>query len=230
MGKFFIKKKVVKEPELPKPFAGESQFKAVMEFLDECRKRDTPAQLGVFLQAKHQAVFGTPPPSGMLCLIKARIAYRLQLNGIKSAGKTPSKNFMKNYDAAQAMDEDGFVDEMKYWMQSDIKRERQQEAQQEGESHMSVMLQKKAKAAATKAPDGQGKKGSVTRTWLELMSKQPAAKLSDAQIAAEMRKRHPDKKKYSEADVASVRSLYNRGKLVGQKGKPAKALEEVVKK
>lgn len=229
MGKFFIKKKVEAKPALPAPVAGESPLRAVMQFLDECRKRDTPAQLGVFLQSKHQAVFGTPPPTGMLCLIRAKIAYRLQLIGMKSGDVTPSKKFMQNYEASQKMDMEGFDDELRFWMESDAKKEKQQEENQ-GESHMVMLAKKSAKAAATKAPDGQGKKGSVTRTWIELMSKQPSTKLSDAALAAEMRKRHPDKKKYSEADVASVRSLFNRGKLVGQKGKPGKPLEEVVKK
>ena len=65
-------------------------------------------------------------------------------------------------------------------------------------------------------------KETVTQTYIRLFSENATAKLSDAQLASEMCKAHPDKKKYGVEDIKSIRSMYNRGALSGQKSAPAK--------
>ena len=68
------------------------------------------------------------------------------------------------------------------------------------------------------------KRGAVTQTWIKVLEASNGK--TDVQLAAEMVKAGVGHTKYTEAHVKSVRSLYNLGKLVGQKGKPAKELVE----
>lgn len=221
-----VKKKIQSAPGLP----AESAFVSVHKFLDECRRYEEATSLttyGAFLAGEHRRLFGTEPPSAMLCLIKAKIAYRLQYVGCKSAGRSMSASFLKNYEAAQNLKLEDFETNSKFMMELSIKSEQKRAGQQE-EPTMVTVKKKVAAQEVKKAAKENPKKGSVTRSWIQLMEAQPKAKLSDARIAGEMQKLHPDKKKYTEKDVASVRSLFNRGKLVGQAKKPATPLTEIV--
>lgn len=114
-------------------------------------------------------------------------------------------------------------------MELSIKAEKDN-ATKQGEPTMVTVKKKVSQENAKAVAKENPKKGSVTRSWIKLMEEQPKAKRTDSAIAAEMRSLFPQKKKYTEADVVSVRSLFNRGKLAGQTKAPAVALEAVVAK
>lgn len=72
------------------------------------------------------------------------------------------------------------------------------------------------KPAAKKAPKGP----KVYESYIELFKKNARAKLTDKELAKEMCKRHPDKKTYTEKDIATCRKLYNAGKLTSMEAAP----------
>ena len=75
-------------------------------------------------------------------------------------------------------------------------------------------------------PAPAAKKESVNQTYFRLFQESSKSKLTDAQIALKMRQAHPDKKKYSEGDVATARGAYNNGKLLsGIKAPAVKAVK-----
>jgi hypothetical protein len=69
---------------------------------------------------------------------------------------------------------------------------------------------------------------TVTQHWIEVMELSAQTPSQDITMALEMRRRCPDKIKYTETHVATVRNLYNKGKLVGQKGVPKIQLKKYV--
>lgn len=62
-------------------------------------------------------------------------------------------------------------------------------------------------------------------TWIVVFAAQPKARLSDEGVAEFMSKEFPDSPRCAKVEtVRDHRSLYNRGKIVGQQGKPAKQI------
>ena len=208
----------------PLAFPDGTPTNAVTKFLDECRAISSLSRLGTFLVAEHRRVFGTEAPSGMLCLIKAKIAYELQVRGLKSAGKPISDKLLKNYKASQKMDTNLFEGDSKFYMELDKKYE-----EKEGGENIMAKAKKKAAKAVGKVKaeiksNGSGVERIKTErpgaVFVELFANNGKAKLSDKQIAAEVVKRCPKAKKYTESEVQGYRNGYNHGKLTGQKGKP----------
>ena len=79
------------------------------------------------------------------------------------------------------------------------------------------VIKKVAKDVAAvkgKAKPSKEKKVTVSQSYYDIFKSQLKNKLTDKQIAKEMKKRHPDKKAYTAADAATVRGLYNRGQLL----------------
>jgi hypothetical protein len=143
--------------------AGVSPMKEVHKFLDDCREISHPGRLGLFIVTKYKEVFKEEPPNAALVLIKAKISYRLQYVGMKSAGLEISKKFMSNYEAAQKLELNGFDEDAKFLMELSLK----QEQKQKGENTVAKV---NAKAKAPAKP--QEKKPSTPKlTRAELLAK-----------------------------------------------------------
>ena len=81
-------------------------------------------------------------------------------------------------------------------------------------------IKKLVKETVTTSKQGKVAKETVAQTYIRLFEANETKKLNDVELAAELCKAHPDKKKYTPADVNAVRSLFNNGKVSGMKGKP----------
>ena len=68
-------------------------------------------------------------------------------------------------------------------------------------------------------------KETVAQSYVRLFQENFTKKLTDIQLAGEMIKLHPDKKKYTVEDIDQVRKMFNRG--IRGFAKPEIALMEV---
>lgn len=196
----------------------------LQKFSEECnRYADSPNRLGIFLAAEYRKVFNVEPPNAMLCLIKAKIYYKLTHLMLKSSGKVISEKFMQNYYASQELNSEKFADDMRFYVGCDIKKEKKYSNERGGELIMTKVKKKSksttavATASKTSAKIAAERPGAV---FVELFSSNSKAKLSDAQIAKEIAKRCPNAKAYSVTEVRGYRTGYNGGKLSGQESKP----------
>lgn len=84
--------------------------------------------------------------------------------------------------------------------------------------------EEKVKNFDKKSKKAPGNGTSVAENYLNLFTKNYKAKLDDKALAMEMRRLNPNRKPYVEADIRTVRSLFNRGLIKGQTSKPEKPL------
>ena len=187
----------------------------VSKFLDECRSFSSYSRLGVYLVGRYRSLFGTEPPNAMLCLIKSKIAYRLDYLEKKAKKQEISEKFMNNYEASQKLDLNGFDEDSKFFMELDVKRENKEG----GENVMAKVKKKVSKESKAekvapakdeaKAPEGLRNKSSVRATLAPIFAANAKAKLTDEQILALVKKAHPDKKNYTVGTISSHRKGYN---------------------
>ncbi len=179
-------------------------------FLNGYRQLEKPSEQAAYLRKWYALMFGdSQMPSVAFGLIRTRIAMELQVRAIKSAGVKLPPKLQALYDASKTFKLENFLGDMRFFLG---KESNQQSA-------------KEIKQMAIKEPKKDSKAGAVTRAWISIMQENPKMKLSDSAIAAAMRKAFPTKKAYHEVDVFKVRSLWNRGLLKGQIGKPLTPLQ-----
>ena len=198
-------------------------MKEVSLFLADCRGMVSHNKLGLYLVQRYRALFGTEPPNAMLCLIQAKICYRLQYVYNKSAGIKMSPAFLKNYEASQKLNIEAFDDSMKQHVLSSIKQEQKQGDQNVIEKAKKKLTLKNVgkKIAEIVVSHNKTKSERPGAVFVHLFATNATAKLTDEQIAKEVVKRCPGAKKYTAADVKGYRGGYNRGVLSGQAEKPS---------
>lgn len=213
----------------------EDCFKESDMFLCGCRSYVySVPHLRSFLSQEYRRVFPSKPyPEGKpLPLVRLAIAYELLRRGYLLSKKPIPAKVEQNWRAAVAFEPQKLEASMQSLTQIQLK---QPEGGHDMKTQKSVLVKSKslkaspeAKAQANAKAKAEAKPARVTVTgkYIELFDRQAkGAKLTDKQLAAEMRKAFPEKKAYDEADIRAVRSLYNNGKLAGQKSKPKQPIE-----
>lgn len=159
------------------------------DFLTTCKKYKDSGDnsgWGTYLMGQYTTVFKTAVPSGMLCLIEAKIAYHLQKLEAEKAGTKLSSNFMKNYNASQKMDLDGFGADSKFYMEQSIKKE-QQEVSMGVMKRLASEGKKTVKTGNVKAGEKiTPRANSAKNVLVELFKK---GGMSDEKILSELTKR-----------------------------------------
>lgn len=223
-----VRKKVLQKKSLSEPIVlGNDAQKEVGEFLNHCNQyRYSVPQLRTYLGQTFPVVFPSKPyPDNIsMKMVELAIAYELQVRGYKRCGLAIPEKVLVNHKAALSYDTTKFETTMRSLLEINSK--------QQGEFTMktakAIPVRKAPKVnAETKAKENVAKKEkekpvrvSVSGTYDALFARVVAGeKLTDAMIAAEMRKAFPNKKAYTEADVKSVRPLYNKGKDEAKKAK-----------
>lgn len=195
------------------------------EFQKEISLAD-PKHIWGILRSWHEKLFNEfPNPEVHYQMLMLRIQYELtRLDYVEQKIVIPVR-LNQNIIASKHYDINGLVPSLKGIMESLTK----------GENMATTTVKKtvstnRVPGAVAKSPvvaqvtkTGKVSKETVTQTYTRIFQENAKKKLNDIQLAAEMVKAHPDKKKYSVADIKSVRSMYNRGVLSGQKGAPASA-------
>lgn len=192
------------------------------EFQKEISSAD-PKHIWGILREWHEKLFNEfPNPAVHYQMLMLRIQYRLvELDYIEQKIVIPTR-LNQNIIASKHYEIDRLVPSLRGIMESLTK----------GESMSTTTVKKSVPvnrvSSSTSKPVAQVKqpsagKETVTQTFIRIFQENVTKKLSDAQLAQAMRTAHPDKKKYEVTDIKSVRGMYNRGALSGQKAKPSVA-------
>lgn len=102
-------------------------FVKAFDFIATCKKfRDAQdyGSLGAYLMQQYTVVFNQNIPSVMLCLIEAKIGYRLLF--LEGGLKTPKT--LQNYHASQKMELEGFDADSKFYMEQSIIKEQKEKS------------------------------------------------------------------------------------------------------
>ena len=181
------------------------------EFQMEIAVADPKHTWGI-IRAWNEKLFGEfPAPEIHHQMLMLRIQYELvRLDYVEQKIPIPTR-LAQNVTASKHYDIDSLVPSLKGIMESLTK----------GENMATTTVKKTTTPVNRIAPAPVAKKETVTQTYFRLFESNKTAQLTDAQLALKMCQAHPDKKKYTVEDIASIRGMYNRGKLAIQKGKPA---------
>lgn len=205
--------RATKVASLPKLFA----------FNKELAESNPNYHFGVIRQRFEELFNEFPSSETSLEMCKLRVQYELVKLDHDEQGIPLPERVRQNYVASKMYQFEKLTPSLQKIM-GDITK---------GES-MPVTVKKtavKRVAGKTSAPkvssSGNGSKETVTQSYIRLFQENTSKKLTDKALAAEMIKAHPDKKKYTEADIHSIRSMFNWGKLSGQKAAPAVKSVEV---
>lgn len=199
--------------ELPKPlsFSKTQKFQHVLGILS------SPGARNQYIRDQYEINFSEFPPADKhIELVSVRLEYDLLRQDYEFAKAKPSETVSQNIKAALAFDIEGFTPNVKTGLK--IRLQTQEEVM-EATTKKKIVARPSAGAFTSKTAASTTQE-TVTQSYTRLFAENKTAKLSDAQIALKLRQLHPGKKSYTVDDVSSVRSLYNRGKLSGQKTKP----------
>ncbi len=200
--------KVTLAPDLPPPLAR----KRVNEFIDSLRDDLTGAARRIYVDRRHQEVFGESAPSGVdQDLIEKRVAYELQWLGFKEAGCLDmlSKSANENRLASTLLELDAYPEGL--LRDCMVSRRNTKDMRNE-------IVAKKSKSKKT---DGPKKKttGEFIREYIDRVGLDGA---DPDKCEALVRKAFPDKN-FRGYQLSWYKTEYKQGKLKGQTLKPVKS-------
>ena len=203
-----IKRKIELKSVIPKPVC----FTGLVRYQTERKKNESHA----FLNQQYVNLFNEEPPENIHSeFISLRIEYELMMRDYQVSGITEIPEKIKqNYEASKQFNLKGLTEMTKNIISAKIKTQPESSKKEITKNGKKEIVQ-------------VSKKETVTQSYIRLFDNNHTKKWTDDQLAAEMRKLYPDKKKYAVKDIQLVRNMYNRGRLVGQKGKPMNQLETV---
>lgn len=221
------KENLIPHPATLKPYGSElveaegeaprAKLGRLLEFNKQIQAADPKHVWGILREWSEKLFDEFPKPEihhQMLCL---RIQYELvRLDYVEQKIKIPPR-IQQNIIASKHYDIDKLAPSLRGIMESLTKGE-----------NMATTRKTASGPKATAPRPPAVTKQTVTQSYIHFFQTNGTAKLTDVALAAAMCKAHPDKKKYTPGDIAAVRGMYNRGKLSGQKGKPAVRCVEVV--
>jgi len=156
-----------------------------------------------------------PPDDKPLLLIQIKVEYELIKRGYANENIDLSPVLKLRHKAAQEFRVEGLPS----LTRSFVNFQQQKQEDQMVTIKKSKSTLKREAVLKASAPVSKVRKEKVHETYFRLFESNGKAKLSDEALVKELTKVHPGKKTYKIADVRSVRSLYNCGKLPLQKGK-----------
>lgn len=178
-----------------------------------------------------EELFGTFPDAGVhLEMLKLRIQYELLKQDYDSQKLEMPERVKQNWIASKHYMIEKLTPSLKGIMETLIRGNNKEKGEEEmsptPNADKTVNRIAKNTVALKKEMNSKGKE-TVTQTYIRLFQENGVKKLKDENLATEMCKAHPDKKKYTPEDIAAVRGMYNRGKLSGQNKPPLHMCEKV---
>lgn len=210
--KLVKKKKVIEAPAQPTEVFRLHETKYWQDclvFIASCRSLQYVDELRGYVTEEFKKVFPEKavPEDKPIKLITLAIAYELMVRGYKQANLVPSDKIKRNHKAAINYRPDDFDSTMQQIVTREINLK--------GENTMKtkkVIIKKKVKAERVT----KEKKVTLAQRYSEIF--ESGKKLTDKEIVALINKEFG--KDQAVERVAVYRSLYNAGKLAGQKNKP----------
>lgn len=154
-------------------------------------------------------------------LLEFRIAYNLLEEGYKLAGvmrRDIPDRMRENIQAAEKMDVESFHSSVKSVLEAELTAPNQ--PPEKGESNQDMATKEKEKPRGNPGQTGKSSGMKMHEFWVKLFAKNKREKLTDEQLAKEMRGEFPNAKRVIDvALVRSHRSIYNAGKFPEQGGK-----------
>lgn len=192
------------------------------QFMGDFLQKNSKGDYAGCIREWYEKIFNEFPPwdKHPFELIKMKIQYELINRDYQQAKKEMPPRVKQNYEASKAFNIDGFTEGTQQLLRISLKHKK-------GDDDMGK-VKRVTKNPKGKKPAPASKGESVTQSFERLFAENKKKKLNDTKLAAEMRKLHPNKKKYTEDDIRSVRSMYNRGKLSTQGNKKPKEESFVV--
>lgn len=180
-----------------------------------------------FIRTWWEKIYGEFPPVDVrMELLYYKLAYRLVKRDCKKENIPFEGSIRTNYLAAKEFNIEKFTPGLRDIIKIQLKESKEdQMAKKVGKKKVAASNGKVVKSKKAAAP-AKAQKISVKQMYLTLFDANYQNKLTDDQMAAEMRKSFPDRKAYTAADVAAVRSLYNNGKLMDGVAAPKVRLEK----
>lgn len=188
------------------------------QFSKELRSEHPRMEMGI-VRAWYEKTFDCFPPwdEHPLELVKLKLQYELLHRDYMEANIPEPEKVKQNWKASKEFNIKGLTDGIRQMVEVQVRSRSPQPADQK----VAAETTGGEKMATKPKKGGEGMhKEKVYETYIRLFSENNKTKLTDKQLAAEMCKAHPNKKKYTVDDIVSIRSLYNRGGLTSQKGAP----------
>lgn len=219
-----LKRKVVLKSKLPSDSSSQKTNSTTIQtplftaYSNEWRLNSDIRNCFSFLRKWYEDLFNEFPPEQPLELIHTRIQYELLIRDYLNAKIPIPKAIKNNYEASREFDIEKLTPNLRKLLKANLKTGGEERMAKEKKAvKAEVKKDTVAKAAAVKKP-----RISVDETYYNFLSVNHTKKLTDDQIAAEMRKLFPNKKPYQAKDVKAARTAYNGGRLSKeQKGKPS---------
>lgn len=178
-------------------------------FMKACHKLEGK-KLSDFIYQQYDSVLGTLPPDGIMYRwLQVRIAYKLLEDGYKRLNIEPSRKLQERFTLSHDFKNYTKLEETLPSLK--------------GETNMTT--KKEVTIKSRPKPKSKTSTLRVHEGWCQILSENHKLKLSDKALAVKMCKLFPDKKAYTEADVAAHRSMWNNGRIKGQVSKPKTRLE-----
>lgn len=168
-------------------------------------------------------------------MVLVRLKYECLVRGYQAAGFDPPITVQQNHRAAVAFRLSDFTDSMRSLLETRLAYPERVEEDDNTEETDNMAASKKTtrKKAPSKGKGtsvAKGMQGAVSglkqgEAWTAIFRQNFSAKLTDEQLAAAMAADFPQSPRCAEVKtIRQHRSLFNKGKLPGQDGPPAKEL------
>lgn len=225
-----LKRKII-TPKLVEPVAEalkdspvRAKLPQLTKFCMELKNSDPKYHFGIVRQWFEDLFSEFPNPDIHLELAELRIKYEL-IKRDHDEQKIPlPERYRQNWEASKHYNVEALAPSLRDLIKpvlNSVKKENDMESKKK------VVVPAGPVKASGPARPAPAAKETVTQSYIRLFQTNTTAKLTDVTLAAAMIKAHPDKKKYTADDIRGIRGMYNRGKLSGQKGKPAIQCVEV---
>lgn len=227
MAKITLKRKIkLKVPEKDKSNSDSqrpSGFQATgfKEFTDALRMSHERNFMGI-IGDLYEKTFGVFPPwtEHPIELVRVKLTYELLKRDYEKAGTPMPPPVEQNWEASRDFNINGMTEGMQKLVRSSIRHDEEKGIRPSAlplktkEPEMIATKSKSVKAAGTA-------KEKVWESFVRLFRENVTKKLTDAQLAAEMQKAQPGKKKYTAEYMHYVRNIYNRGAGPFEGSKPS---------
>lgn len=214
-----LKKKIT---VISKPEPGEQVIPPtpkLKEFRDRLSAHDPKHHWGI-LREFYEKLFGEfPNPDVHSQMLQLKIQYELVRLDYEAAKVPIPERLQQNIIASKHFDIEALAPSLRGIMTSLTKGENMATTKAAIKTNNKAVVKAPALRLIVKG------KETVAQSYVRLFQENFTKKLTDVQLAGEMIKLHPDKKKYTVEDIDQVRKMFNRG--IRGFAKPKVALMEV---